>query len=64
MLEQTSIQADVELEVHEDYLIIRRASSVRTGWDEAFKKMAELQDDVLEDAMDETNWDLTEWEWQ
>ncbi len=63
LLEQSGIDTEVEIEVNGDHLIVRRASCVRTGWNEAFARMAELQDDVLLDDVDTTSWDKVEWEW-
>ncbi|BAZ16961.1 transcriptional regulator/antitoxin, MazE [Calothrix sp. NIES-4071] len=63
LLEQSGIDTEVEIEVRKDHLILRPASCVRAGWNEAFAKMAELKDDVLLDNVDTTNWDQLEWEW-
>lgn len=35
----------------------------RCGWDEAFKKMHEREDDKLVDEPIATTWDEEEWEW-
>lgn len=63
LLEQSGIHAEVEIEVQGDHLIIRTASHLRTGWDEAFATMAEQHDDVLLDEVNATDWDQAEWEW-
>jgi antitoxin MazE len=63
LLEQSGIQAEVEIEVHGDHLTIRTASRLRTGWDEAFATMAKQRDDVLLDKVTTTDWDQVEWEW-
>ncbi|HEY9779966.1 MAG TPA: AbrB/MazE/SpoVT family DNA-binding domain-containing protein [Leptolyngbyaceae cyanobacterium] len=63
LLEQSGIDKEVEIEVHEDRLIIRAARRSRVGWDEAFAAMAELKDDVLLDDAIATTWDSVEWEW-
>lgn len=63
LLEQSGIDGEVEIEVRKDHLILRPASRVRAGWNEAFAKMAELKDDVLFDDVDTTSWDKVEWEW-
>lgn len=37
----------------------------RSGWDQAFQKMARLGDDILLDGDDlATTWDIEEWEWE
>ncbi|MDZ8027829.1 MAG: AbrB/MazE/SpoVT family DNA-binding domain-containing protein [Nostoc sp. DedQUE11] len=63
LLEQSGIQTEVEIEVHNDRLIVRAAPKLRVGWDEAFATMAEQQDDVLLDEANTTNWDESEWQW-
>jgi antitoxin MazE len=63
LLEQSGIDAEVEIEMHGDSLTIRKASSLRTGWDKAFAAMAEQHDDVLLDDVDTSGWDRVEWEW-
>lgn len=63
LLEQSGINAEVEIEVRNNHLIVRPASRARVGWNEAFARMAELQDDVLLDDVDTTSWDQVEWEW-
>lgn len=63
LLEQTGIDTEVEIEVQGGKLILRPASRLRIGWDEAFSTMAEAKDDVLLDDINTTNWDDLEWEW-
>ena len=63
LLEQSGIDKEVEIEVHEDRLIIRAARRSRVGWDESFAAMAEQKDDVLLDDAIATTWDSVEWEW-
>ncbi len=47
-LEECKIQGDVELEIHPDGILIRNAQKPRSGWDEAFKAMAENEDDEFD----------------
>ncbi|MFN6559545.1 MAG: AbrB/MazE/SpoVT family DNA-binding domain-containing protein [Nostoc sp. ChiSLP01] len=63
LLEQSGIQTEVEIEVHNDRLILRAAPKLRVGWDEAFAAMAEQHDDVLLDDVNTTNWEESEWQW-
>ena len=65
LLEQTGILDDVELEVEKDQIVIRPISNSRTGWENAFKTMAEKGDDALVNG-DESishSWDEEEWQW-
>ena len=64
ILDQYHINDEVELETKEDCVIIKSSHTARDGWEMAFKKMYENQDDVL--LMDDgiTNeFDEEEWEW-
>jgi antitoxin MazE len=63
LLEASGICTEVEIEVQDDYLIIRAAPKLRVGWDEAFAAMAERHDDILLDDVNTTEWDHFEWEW-
>ncbi len=65
LLEQCRLGDTVELEVDKGHLTIRSAQQARSGWDEAFQKMAEQGDDALldRDSLAPTRWDETEWEW-
>jgi len=65
LLEQCRLSETVELEAGKDGLVIRPARKPRSGWDEAFRRMAERKDDALLDRefLSPTEWDRTEWEW-
>lgn len=63
LLEQSGIDTEVEIEVHDDRLILRAVGRSRLGWEEAFAAMADRQDDVLLDDANTTSWDSSEWEW-
>ena len=64
-LEQCQLRDTVELELRDDHLIIRPTIQPRSGWDDAFRRMHEHQDDVLvdQDAPFAAEWDTAEWEW-
>ena len=65
LLDQTGIKDDVELEVDKTQIIIRPVLNPRSGWDDAFKAMAQKGDDVLIDGSDNIShsWDEKEWHW-
>jgi antitoxin MazE len=65
VIEQTGLGDVVELEVRRGALLIRRPSRPRTGWDDAFRRMAEQGDDAWLDrgATRETEWEAAEWRW-
>jgi antitoxin MazE len=69
LLEQSGINAgginaEVEIEVQDDHLIIRAVSHSRLGWEAAFAAMAAQQDDALLDEATATEWGEVDWEWQ
>ncbi len=65
LLEQTGNMGSVELEVKENQIIIHPIANPGTGWDRAFKTMAELADDAIIDETDHIShpWDEAEWKW-
>jgi len=65
LLDQTGIMDDVELEVEKTQIIIRPISSPRSGWDNAFRAMAENVHDKLMDGNENisNSWDEKEWQW-
>jgi len=65
LLEQSGLDEEVELEVHEARIVIRPADRPRQGWEEAFRSMAEEEDDQLldEDLTGQSDWDKDEWQW-
>ena len=48
-LEQCHLRDEVQLEVVNDYLIVRPMKNPRSGWEEAFREMHEQGDDSLLD---------------
>jgi len=65
LLDQTGIKDDVELEVNKTQIIIRPVLNPRLGWDNAFKSMAQNNDDTLINGTDTIShsWDDEEWQW-
>ena len=65
LLDQTGLSNDVELEVGKHQIIIRPVRKVRSGWDKAFKLMAQTSDDAFIDGTDiiSHSWDEEEWQW-
>jgi len=65
LLEQTGIMDDVELEVDQNQIIIRPVSNPRSGWDDAFRAMADRSDDKIIDEAENIShsWDDDEWQW-
>lgn len=63
LLEESKISGEVELEVHENGILIRNISQPRAGWDAAFKTLAENDDDLALDVNRETEFGKKEWQW-
>jgi antitoxin MazE len=63
LIEQCGLHDEVELEVQDEQIVVRRAKKPREGWEEAFAEMARLGDDQLLDPETPTEWDQTEWTW-
>jgi antitoxin MazE len=63
LLEDSRITGEVDLELHPDGILIRNAQKPRSGWDEAFKTMAENEDDDLSQRSETTKFEKKEWQW-
>ena len=65
LLEQSGLSEEVELEVQGRQIILRPAERTRRDWEEAFRSMAEHDDDRLLDGdlAGQTRWDEEEWQW-
>ena len=66
ILEQCGFQKEVELEVHENELLIRSSKQPRKNWEIKFQSMATNRDDKFLDSDHDTTtkWDEEEWEWE
>jgi antitoxin MazE len=63
LLEETKITGDVDLELHPEGILIRNAQKPRAGWAEAFKVMAENEDDDLANERTLNDFDRKDWQW-
>ncbi len=64
LLDQTNLSGNVYLEVEQNQIIIRPIRTIREGWDEQFKLMAQMGDDnLLDDETETSSCDDGEWEW-
>jgi antitoxin MazE len=66
LIEETGLGEEVEIQVEGNRLIIVSADRPRADWATAFRKMAEMGDDVLVDGdvQVRTVWDEDEWAWE
>ncbi len=63
LLEDSRIKGEVELELHSDGILIRRAEKVREGWEVAFRAISDSDDDEVIDSTTATVFDRKEWQW-
>jgi len=63
IIEQCGFENEVEIEVRNNEVIIRPVKRPRHNWEQAFKTMAEKEDDRLIEFPD-SKWDEEEWEWK
>jgi antitoxin MazE len=61
IIEKYKIKDSVELILQEDCIILQPKTKARTGWDKAFKKMHDAQDDkpIMPDVFEDENFE--EW---
>jgi len=62
ILKQCGLSGEVELEVHDNELVIKPTTQSRKNWGQAFKAMARNGDDKLIE-FPQNQWDEEEWEW-
>jgi antitoxin MazE len=62
LLEETRISGEVDLELHPDGILIRKTQRARAGWEDAFRSMAENDEDEL-DSSAATSFERKEWQW-
>ncbi len=62
LLEDGKLSGEVELELHEDGILIRSLQKPRANWDEAFKAIADVDDDQQVSAAP-TGFERKGWQW-
>jgi antitoxin MazE len=63
LIEQAALGEEVELELRNDAILIKRTPAVRVGWAEAAAEAAARGDDELIGDDVTTRFDREEWEW-
>lgn len=62
LIEDGKLSGEVELELHEDGILIRSLQKPRATWESAFKAVADVDDD--QPAADlATEFEKKEWQW-
>jgi antitoxin MazE len=66
MIEQAGLADEVELEVVDGAIVIRRKRRPREGWAEAAKLLAERGEELPPEILDmtETEWMRDHWRWE
>ncbi|MEO6333424.1 MAG: AbrB/MazE/SpoVT family DNA-binding domain-containing protein [Pyrinomonadaceae bacterium] len=62
MIEDGKLSGEVELELHEDGILIRSLRKPRASWDTAFKAVSDIDDDQQVAALP-TEFEKKEWQW-
>ena len=62
LIEDGKLSGEVELELHEEGLLIRSLQKPRANWDAAFKSVADAGDD-LPVGETRTSFENKEWQW-
>lgn len=66
IIEEIGLTEEIEMILEDNQIILRSPKQIRKGWDDAFKKMAQKEDDELldkEETETPSEWDETEWTW-
>lgn len=63
LLEESKINGDVELELHEEGILIRNTQKPRKNWDAIFKKLSENDDDDSTVFDASSDFEKKEWQW-
>jgi antitoxin MazE len=66
VIEETGLSEEIEMILKENQIILRSSENTRKGWDHAFNKMAQENDDQLldkEEIEPQSQWDNVEWTW-
>ena len=63
IIEQAGLTDEVELQVRDGAIIIKRTPTARFGWDGAAKELGRRNHDVLLDPITPTQFDEKEWTW-
>jgi antitoxin MazE len=63
LLEETGLKGEVDLQVHEAGILIRNIQKPRAGWNDAFRAMAENEDDEPLAPGASSDFDVKEWQW-
>jgi antitoxin MazE len=62
LIEDGKLSGEVELELHEDGILIRSLQKPRANWDAAFKSVADIDDDQ-QNSETPTEFEKKEWQW-
>lgn len=65
LLEQSQLSGEVDLELHDLGILIKKTRKPRENWEESFKSMAENdEDDVSQDGLGiQSAFDKEHWRW-
>lgn len=65
LIKQCGLSEEIEMDVHDNAIIIRAPRQIRQGWERSFAQMARLKDDTLLDSAPlPPRFDDEEWQWK
>ena len=66
LLDESGLRGEVEIRARRGSLVISAVAPARSGWDDAFRQMAERGDDSLleGDVATAESFDARDWEWK
>lgn len=63
MIEDGRLSGEVELELHEEGILIRSLKKPRANWDAAFRAISSERDDDQQLGESTTEFEKKEWQW-
>ena len=63
LLEESRLSGEVELEVCEEGILIRRRAKPRSTWEAEFQRLGETDDDQAVSSKAGSQFDSSEWQW-
>lgn len=63
LLEETKISGEVDIIPHPDGILIRKTNKPRNGWSEAFRLIAENDEEELIETPVSDSFEKKEWNW-
>lgn len=66
LIEESGLSGEIEMILRDSEIVLRSVEETRKNWEQSFKEMAKMGDDLLldqEEIEPPGEWDQTEWTW-